>query len=522
MKKLISLLLIIVMLTALCGCEGEVEETPTDATVVVSEEKIINLQMRDADTLDPILTQRQSVRDVLLTVYEPLFNIDETFAPVPTLAQSYAFNENATVMTLKIKEGVLWHNGQVFSAEDVIYTVNRIKENPKSSYYLNLASVDRVEKLSDYEVVFYLNEPDALLVYSLYFPIMRTNADAEAMIGTGAFMLKEMDGKSLSLVKNTAWHMGEAECDGIKVVYMRTGAMAQEAFSAGKIHAVTKEMLDIENFAIKESHTRHIYPNGLFEFIGFNANEGIFTDALLRIAASNAVDRARIGSVFGDAISAGFPIMPGSSAFSPSYEMSEYNLDYAKEVIFSAGWMDLDYDTKPEKVIDNEWTELAFTLLVANSDPLRAAAAAEIKEELELAGFSVNVEIVDIEEYSKRIEDGEYDAFLGAIYCADPYDMSQLLSSGGNVNFESYSSSEMDFAVSELMSATSVDKASVAFSKLQSLYIAYQPIAGLVFRTTYVVTSPYVQGEVKPYPYSPYANVAAWKLAGVGEDNTEE
>ena len=521
MKKLISVLVIGAMLISLCGCEPQVEETPTDTQEVVAEEKIINLQMREADTLDPLLTTRQSVRDVLMTVYEPLFDIDESFAPVPTLAQSYAFNENATVMTLKIKEGVLWHNGQVFTTEDVIYTINRIKENPQSSYYLNLASVDRVEKLSDYEMVFYLKEPDAFLIHSLYFPIMRVNADVEAMIGTGAFMLMETDGKSISLVRNSAWHKGQAQCDGVKIVSMRTAAMAQEAFSAGKIHAVTREMLDTENFAIKQSNTKHIYPNGMFEFVGFNSKNGIFKDALLRIAASNAIDRAKISAVFGDAVAAGFPIMPGSSSFSPSYELSEYNLDYAKEVIFSAGWMDLDNDTKPEKIIDGNWTEMGFSLLVANSDSLRVAAAKALKESLEAAGFSVNIVLLDTESYYERIKNGDYEAFLGAVYCADPYDVSAILSSNGKINFDSYSSPEMDFAVSNLMSATSMDKASVAFSKLQSLYGAYQPIAGLVFRTTYVLTSHYVEGEIKPYPYSPYANIASWSLAGV-EDEAEE
>ncbi len=509
------------MLLSLCGCRGNIEETPGEGEEAAGEEKIINLQMREADTLDPLLTQRQSVRDVLLTVYEPLFNIDECFTPVPVLAQSYAFNENATVMSLKIKEGVLWHNGQVFTAEDVIYTVNRIKENPSSSYYLNLAGVERVEKLSDYEMVFYLTEPDAFLVHSLYFPVMRANQDALSLLGTGPFMLKETDGKTVYLIRNDAWHGGRAVCDGVKIISMRTSEMAQEAFSAGKIHAVTRDMLDTENFAIKESNTRHMYPDGMFEFMGFNSAEGIFSDALLRIAASNAINREKISGIFSDAVASGFPIMPGSSAFSPSYEMSEYNLDYAKEVIFSAGWMDLDGDGKPEKVIDNNWTEMGFSLLVTGNDSLRVQAAQEVKACLDEAGFSVNIELVDEEEYGGRIASGDYDAFLGAFYCADPYDVSELLCSDGKVNFDGYSSAEMDFAVSELMSATGAEKASVAFTKLQSLYIAYQPLAGLVFRTNYVVTSPYIVGEIKPYPYSPYANIALWQLAGV-EGGAEE
>lgn len=515
MKKLVTIVVILALIASLCGCRDEAVEMPTEAEALTGDEKVINIQMREADTIDPILTERQSVRDALMIVYEPLFDIDETFTIVPVLAQSYAFNENATVMTLKIKEGVLWHNGQLLNSEDVIYTIERIKANPTSSYYLNLASVERVEKLNDYEIVFYLTEPDAFLVYSLYFPIMRANADPLALTGTGAFMLKEMDGKTISLVKNSAWHKGEAMCDGVRIFSMRTSEMAQESFSAGKIHAVTRDMLDTENFAIKESNTKHIYPDGTFEFMGFNSSEGIFSDALLRIAATNAVDRMTLSRIYGDAVPSGFPVMPGSSAFSPSYEHSEYNLDYAKEVIFSAGWMDLDGNGKSEKIIDGNWTAMGFNLLVAKGDKMRSLAAEEVKKNLEAAGFTVHIELTDIDTYNEKIKEGDYDAFLGAVFCADPYDVSELLSSEGKVNFEGYSSPEMDFAVAEVMSATSVDKASVAFTRLQSLYVAYQPVAGLVFRTNYVVTSPYVEGEVKPYPYSPYANIALWQLAGV-------
>ncbi len=517
MKRLLALILSVMLTLSLVGCDSQVEEEATDTVSFEKEENnIINLQMREADTLDPILTQRQSVRDALLTAYEPLFNINGTFGLEPVLATSYAFNENATIMTLRIKESVLWHNGQVLSSDDIVYTVNKIKANPQSSYYLNVESIDRVERLSDYEVVFYLNKPDAQLVYSLYFPIVRTDVDISTTImGTGPYMFKEMDGKDLILTKNMAWHMGNAECDGVKFLCMRTGAMAQEAFSSGKIHAVTKEMLDTENFAIKESNTRHIYPNGLFEFIGFNAQTGIFADPLLRIAVSNAVDRSTISSIYGDAIASGFPIMMGSSAFSPSYETGEYNLDYAKEVIFSAGWIDTDYDSKPEKVVDEGKQMLAFTLLVASSDPLRAQAAAAVKEELELAGFTVIIETVDVETYNERIKNGEYEAFLGAVYYDAPYDTANILSSEGSINFSGYSGTEMDVAIAEFSSATEIERASVAFSKLQSLYIAYQPIAGLVFRTSYIVTSPYIEGDVLPYPYSPYANIAKWKLGSV-------
>lgn len=510
MKKIISFILAAVLALPLSACNGN-NAAENDKEENTQENGIINLQMRDPDILDPIKTEKKSVRSALLCVYEPLFNITENFALENVLAETYAFNESATVMTLKIKEGVLWHNNHVFTADDVVYTVEKIKSNPKSSYYLNLEKLDRAEKQGDYEVVFYLKEPYSLFVYNLYFPIMHTGSEEESLMGTGPYRFSETDGKQLVLTKNTAWHMGGVDNDGVRFIYMKTSAMAQEAFSSGKIHAVTCDMIDAENFAIKESNKKYTYPDGLFEFVGFNNTAGLFKDAALRRAASNAIDRSLLSEVF-EGVGAAFPVMQGSEAFSPIFESVNYGADYAMEIIFSSGWRDGDNDGTLKKAIDGEITELSVSLLVSDQDAKRVLAAEKIKEQLEAAGFGVKTEVVDITEYNTRVWGGEFDMFMGAVYYNSPYDMTELLSSSGKVNYMGYKDTQMDDALKLFLSSDNIDTSAVAFSKIQALYNDQQPIAALAFRTEYVLTNTAVEGEVAPFPYSPYANVSKWKL----------
>ena len=118
MKKIIALLVATVVSFSLLGCTRNQEEFKENE--ILYENGVINLQMRDPDILDPILTGKKSVRDGLLCVYEPLFNITDNFGLEKVLAEDYVFNENATIMTVKIKEGVLWHNNHVFTADDVL------------------------------------------------------------------------------------------------------------------------------------------------------------------------------------------------------------------------------------------------------------------------------------------------------------------------------------------------------------------------------------------------------------------
>lgn len=521
MKKIIAGFLTVMCMFSLTACNtttqdptGPIKEEETLETEGENKAKaIINLQMRTPDTLDPILTQRQSVRDSMFALYEPLFNVTENFSLENVLAEDYAFNNNATIMTLKLKTGVLWHNNDKLTSADVVYTVNKIKENAQSSYYKNLETVDRVEPQGTYEVVFYLNRPNAYLPYVLYFPIQHAGIDAnERFVGTGPFRYKSDDINGLELAKNNAWHGGESAVNGVKFVYMRTAAMAQDAFSSGKIHAVTKDFIDTENFAIKKSTGKHIYPDGLFEFAGFNATVGIFTDPLVRAAFASALDRGKIAQIFDEAIESGFPIMAGSGEFSPSYELTNYNLDYAKELLFAAGWSDRDGDSIVEKNFGGTEYEANVTLLVADTDSLRGFVAEAIKECMLLAGFNVTVEMVDIATYNQRVYGGLYDVFLGAVYYDAPYDISDLLKTGGSVNYTGYRSDDMDITLENFAATWEEEKSHAAFMQLQSVYMAHQPITGLVFRTSYVLTNKVVTGEIKPYPYSPYANIGKWVI----------
>ena len=472
---------------------------------------VINLQMRYPDTFDPLTTESQTTRDALLIVYEPLFDVTDSFEPEGVLAESFKFSSDARVLTVKLKEGVLWHNGERFNADDVIYTVEKIMENESSSYHENLKMLDSVSRVNDYEVIFRLKEPYAQFIYALYFPIINKGIDVDnAIVGTGPYMLDNVDTRQMELKRFQGWHGGSSYADGVYISFMRTSLMAQDAFSSGKIHAVSEDMLDSENFAIKEGMKSAGCPGGVFEFVGFNTENGLFSDPLLRIAVANAIDRTKIDECYGASFAAGFPINTGSFEFSPSYETGSFNAEYAREVIFSAGWVDTNYDDKPEKVVNNVSRPLSFTLLVSDSDSARRRAAYELEKELEGVGFSVTVSVLSHDDYLRHIKDGNFDAFLGAVYLDVPYDISPLFASDGRLNFCKYSSPSMDQALKALSSSGNGEGRITAFSAVQSVFIAEQPLTGLAFRAQELIVSDALGGDIRPYPYSPYANIDKW------------
>jgi peptide/nickel transport system substrate-binding protein len=506
MKRLFIFLTIFALLLSGCGKIGDGDSVDVDSIPEMGG--TINLQMRTPDTIDPLLTERQTTRDALMIIYEPLFNITDNFGIEGVLAESYSFSSDATTLTVKLKSGVRWHNGERLTADDVLYTVNKIKENPKSSYYQNLSKLESVSKSGD-DVVFKLSEPYHQFLYALYFPIENDGVDAaNVCVGTGPYMMNEMTSRQMSLRRFDGWHGGSAYADNVTVFFMRTSSMAQEAFSSGKIHAVVSEMLDSENFALKEGMNKTEFPNGVFDFIGFNTKEGLFSDPLLRIALSNAIDRTSLD----EGVASGFPVMTGSEMFSPSYETTSFDSEYAGEVIFSAGWTDSDYDGVPEKVTESGRERLSFTLLVREGDASRLQEAEKLSESMEAVGFDVTIDAEEEEKYNSRISSGEYEAFLGEVYLYTPYDLSLLLSSTGSVNYFGYNSAEMDEALKNAAAAADDSSFTSSFNAIQSLFVAEQPITGIAFENDSIVTQPCIMGDIKPYPYSPYANIYKWYL----------
>ena len=106
--------------------------------VVIQDFSDIRLGVYGIDTLNPIATKSESVQKIMNIVYESLFTIDEAGKEMPMLAQSYSVSADGKQIEVALKEGVKWHDGSNFTAEDVAYTLSRMKET--EGLYSNISS----------------------------------------------------------------------------------------------------------------------------------------------------------------------------------------------------------------------------------------------------------------------------------------------------------------------------------------------------------------------------------------------
>ena len=167
---------------------------------------------------------------------------------VPDLATSWSWNEEGTELTLPLRQGVKWHDGQLFTAKDVKCTWDlltgkgseKLRINPRKAWYTDL---EEVTPKGDYEVTFHLKRPQPAflaLLASGWSPVYPCHVPPAEMrrhpIGTGPFKFVEFKpNQSITVTRNPDyWKPGRPYLDGIEYTIIKDLSTRTLAFIAGK------------------------------------------------------------------------------------------------------------------------------------------------------------------------------------------------------------------------------------------------------------------------------------------------
>ena len=176
-KKLLSLTAACALsVSLLAGCSG----TTTPATepaasgsgdAAATDGKMFNVALTAAFTgFDPLRTNDSASTYVNAQIYETLYRIDpETDEYMPLLAAEMPeYSEDGLTVTVKLREGVTFHDGTPFNSEAVKYTFDLIKDPDFGSARASIAgSIDTMECPDDYTIVFHLLYEDGVFTAKL-------------------------------------------------------------------------------------------------------------------------------------------------------------------------------------------------------------------------------------------------------------------------------------------------------------------------------------------------------------------
>jgi peptide/nickel transport system substrate-binding protein len=229
---------------------------------------------------------------------------------VPDLATGWSWNEEGTALTLPLRQGVKWHDGNPFTAKDVQCTwdllldksSDKLRVNPLKSWYRNL---EEVTTNGDYEVTFHLKRPQPaflMLLANGFAPVYPCHVPAREMrghpIGTGPFKFVEFKpNESIKVTRNADyWKKDRPYLDGIEYTIIRNMSTATLAFISGSFDMTFPYTLTVPLLKDVRSQrpdaTCELTPNGgINSHLLVNRDKPPFDSPELRHAMALSLDR---------------------------------------------------------------------------------------------------------------------------------------------------------------------------------------------------------------------------------------
>ena len=390
MKKKISLMLAAALTAglALTGCGGSKTSDTTDNTAGAENESTAEVKGVDVDTtgyLVAALNADIQTADVQKTSkdYEVPFNIfdrlvdvevgtDGNSKIVPSLAESWDISDDGLEYTFHLRQGVKFHNGNDFTAEDVAYTFHRmltVEGGVNTEFIDQIKGADEllagetdtlegVEVVDDYTIKVTLKEPFAGFLASISSPgvsIYDSEAteaagdqfgmDPAVTVGTGPFEFSSWSfNNQLVLTRNEDYWKGASGLPGVVIKIIPDTETQSMMFESGELG-----ILDLDYAADSADRFTETYPDQIVQgprvgivYFTMNFNKEPFQDVRVRKAVQMSIDRqAILDALYGGRGQVEQGIFPhGLIGFNPDQEEIKYDPEAAKALLAEAGYVD--------------------------------------------------------------------------------------------------------------------------------------------------------------------------------------
>lgn len=299
-KKLLSLILVLVMVLSLAACGGA-EAPKADAPAAEAKDAITIAIYQDIKTLDPHNSGMTIDKVVYQNVFDCLLNLyNGEYEKV--LAEDYTISADGTEYTVILKKGIKFHNGEELKASDVVFSMERAKTSTNLASYT--ACIESVTAADDYTVVFKLDGPNVPFLMSViaFVPIMNEKATTESSdvnynpVGTGPYkFVSYATGQNIKLTRNDEWHGGKAAIKDVTFTILTDTNASLMAVESGDVD-MTYSIPSIAVNSVKENDKLGIelIPTIGSCYIAYNIEKAPFDDVNFRLALACATNREEI------------------------------------------------------------------------------------------------------------------------------------------------------------------------------------------------------------------------------------
>lgn len=279
-------------------------------------------------------------------LFEPLLFWDSDYRIAPALAESVEPSADATTWTIKLRQGVTFHNGKDVTPEDVLFSINRVAGGEPTSAGVALAPIidlDGTRKVDDSTVVIALKTPYAVLDYLLAeytFGIVPADYDPANPVGTGAFKFTSFDPGQSSVFARYDDYWGErAMLDELRIQNFTDENAAVNALLAGQIQTVDNLPYNLVD-SVKGQGGQTVESNtGAWVPFTMRVDVAPFSDNRVRQALRLIVDRQQMidNALSGYGTLGNDLYAPFDVAYASDLPQREQDIDQARSLLQQAG-----------------------------------------------------------------------------------------------------------------------------------------------------------------------------------------
>ena len=523
-KNSIRNLIISVFLLAavvITGCGGSVTPEPTEAPATSEPTQApygspvgrIRLpmpeNMADAEDCDPIGVRTEEMYQLFSLVFDTLIGVNGSNMLVPSLAMSWR-SGGERIWLISLRQGVTWHDGSSFTADDVVSTYDRIRRQTDGYYSDAAENIVSLMKLDESTIRVEMRSAGLTALYCLNFPITKANSD-EVLMGTGAYRLESMTDEEIKLTVNTDWWGGTPQIETVEFLARGSNDLAIASYEAGMLDFVPTNSLTAKQYSSAGETVVASCMTQQMETLLINHNNTHLRKKEFRSAIAHLIDRSSIiANVYmNNARSCDMPVPPDSWLYDSSQVVYGYDRELALSLLTEQGYT-IDEDGN----IGYFGEKVSLRILVGSTpeNSVRAEAAQLIADSL--TSFGIGVELITANhdtasaspdpeseapysgdtEFVRLLREGNWDLALVGFSLSESNSLSKYLTPSGSNNFGHYSSEAMT-ALIEIMDSA-VDEASLreAAYAVQSEFAEELPFIVLYFRLNSVIYSADIQG----------------------------
>ncbi|MBI4212093.1 MAG: hypothetical protein HY540_05585 [Deltaproteobacteria bacterium] len=488
---------LLAILLSVVSCTHRVERDPSEIVLSLNA---------DPATLNPILITEMSGAQVASFIYESLFDRDnETLGYKPKLAESWDVSADKLTYTFHLRRDVHWHDGQPFTADDVIFTMAKVLD-PKvdaASHRQSYRDLKSYKKLDDWTVQFTFGKPyfRALLVLGAMSIVPKhifedgdfnAHAANRFPVGTGPYrFVAWKTGERLRLSRNETYWGKKPRITGVQFLVIPDSTVAFQLFKKGGI-----DMQDLravqwakqtgsQNFQKRFAKYRYYLPN--YAYIGWNLRKPLFADAKVRTALAMAIDRENILNKL--LFRQGEMVSGDAYKWSNSYDSSLPPIPFdparAKQLLDEAGWTDHDGDG----LRDRDGVPFRFNFLFPSGSKFYRSLGLIMRSELVRLGIDMNLQQLEWATMIKLVHEHDFDA-VGLAWSLpldnDPFQIWHSSQRDRGSNAIGFSNLEVDRLLEQARLEYNDEKRAAMYRQLHRILYDEQPVAFLFTMPTLV------------------------------------